>query len=546
MTFFEQYRPPGRSNRSGRNTDNDVFEGLPVKQWGFQAARISLAPPVAETADGNEDKWGEPPMPRDSSLLQPWTQQLLRLARSGKVGSGKRKNVSSDPLDGMDEDRGEGEEAADDAVKTTLEDRGYVAKKWKAIPESLLVPESKHFEFLAKRRKGLPSIYGAELSAAAVVPMRRTKVRRTAAPAAEGLEAMVTIYEVLLPEGQVLEGEITDLTEMAELKPTSAVPGTVIEGLGIANDDGIIVAEHLKPSLAAPRRSRPPPKRKGGPGRGKKRVTFTNPDGSTYTAIVPNATKIVAQPGQTVKHVAKGEEAAADINQVKTEATVQPSGEGEGVGEGEVDQQAGEGEGEGEGEEEGSEEGEEGEEDDDDEQREEGELSDEDAPTAGATPAPAPASAVQRTAGESAAEDPPSKPEAAKSKGQDAQDPDTASTAEPAPEPAAKQPPSPRDASSSPELPLAQTNHSRHNSLEEKSAPEAHETEPVAQGEDTEMSEAPPREAPEGEESGEAHDDGDEKAEDAAPEGRDEGERAEGGEEEDEDLLGDLEKHLEG
>ncbi|KAK5117471.1 hypothetical protein LTR85_008856 [Meristemomyces frigidus] len=415
---YEQYRPPGRSNRSGRSqADNDVFEGLPVKQWGQQFARVSLAPPASENADGKEDKWGEPPMPRDSNLLQPWTQQLLRLARSGKVGT-KRK---PDP-DSMDEDRPD-EEAAEDA-KSNLEDRGYVARKWKPVPEALLEPEHRHFEFLAKRRRGLPSMYGPELSAAAVVPMRRTKVQKS------GPDGEVKVYEVLVPEGQTVEGEVTESTELAEVKAVAAVPGTVIEGVGIANEDGVVVAEHLKPSVA-PRRNRPPPKKKGGPGRGKKRVTFTNPDGSTYTTIVPNATKIVPQPGQVVKHVAKGEEANPDV--VAAETSVQaPTGENP------------DGEGEGEGEEEGSEDGEEG--DDDDDDREEGELSEEDAPTAGVTPAP-PTQSGEETADTTA-----------KLATETSTKASTATLQGVAPA---------RDASSSPELPLAKTSHSRQASLAE-------------------------------------------------------------------------------
>ena len=117
-----------------------------------------------------------------------------------------------------------------------------------------------------------------------------------------------------------------------------------------------MVAEHLKPSIA-PRRNRPPPKKKGGPGRGKKRVTFTNPDGTTYTKIVPNATKIVPQPGQTIKHVAKGEEATADVSTEEAAKVSQQQQEGQG--------DEGEGEGEGEGEEgSGDEDDEEGDEDD--------------------------------------------------------------------------------------------------------------------------------------------------------------------------------------
>ena len=413
----EQYRPPGRSNRSGRTqADNDVFEGLPVKQWGQQYARVSLAPPASESADGK----GETLMPRDSHLLNPYTQHLLRLARSGKVGT-KRK---PDP-DSMDDDRRD-EEPAEEA-KPNLEDRGYMARRWKPVPEALLEPEHKHFEFLAKRRKGLPSLYGPELAAAAIVPMRRTKVQKA------GPDGEITLYEVLIPEGQTLEGEVPDSADLADVKPVVAIPGTVIEGVGIANEDGVVVAEHLKP-IVSTRRNRPPPKKKGGPGRGKKRVTFTNPDGSTYTTIVPNATKIVPQPGQTVKHVAKGQEAGVDVSteQAATQplSTDQPEDEGEG----EVD-------GEGEGEDDGSDEGEDGDEDDDD--KEEGELSEDDAPATAVTTTVVTPAVVKATI--QTEDSPPKEMEAS-----------PATSAKVA---------SIRDPSSSPELPLAKTTHSRHASL---------------------------------------------------------------------------------
>jgi len=362
MLPYDQYRPPGRSNRPGRaHADNDVFDGLPVKQWGQSVSHVSLAPPRSATTVTENDRWADPPLPRDSHLLLPWTQQLLRIALSGKWGT-KRK---SDP-DSMDDEKPD-EEVHEDA-KANLEDRGYVAKKWKPVPEALLEPEHKHFEFLAKRRRGLPSLYAPDVHNGPHVPMRKTKVLKT------GPEGEVIIYETLVPEGQVVDGEISETTELADIKPAEVAPGTVIEGVGIANEEGIVVAEHLKPTHA-PRRNRPPPKKKGGPGRGKKRVTFTNPDGSTYTTIVPNATKIVPQPGQTVTHVAKGEEAKADISveQAAAIAAAQP-----GPGEGEEGE---DGEGEG-----SDDDGEDGEDDDD---REEGELSDDDTPMTGPTPVPA-------------------------------------------------------------------------------------------------------------------------------------------------------------
>ena len=205
--------------------------------------------------------------------------------------------------------------------------------------------------------------------------MRKTKVQKTSA------DGEVAIYEVLVPEGQTVEGEITETTEIAAITPVVAAPGTVIEGVGIANDEGVVVAEHLKP-VEVRRRNRPPPKKKGGPGRGKKRVTFTNADGTTYTTVVPNATKIVPQPGQTVKHVAKGEEALADITAEQAAARAaerKANGLPEEAEDGEGD------EGEGEGSDEGDDEG------DDDDDREEGELSEDDAPdatSAGVTPIP--------------------------------------------------------------------------------------------------------------------------------------------------------------
>ena len=422
-----QYRPPGRSNRSGRaQANDDIFEGLPVKQWGQSLAHVSLAPPKTEAQKVEDDKWGEPPMPRDYQLLQPWTQHLLRLARSGKVGT-KRK-PAGDP-DSMDEERPE-DDGGGEETKENLGERGFVATKWRQVPEALLEPEHKHFEFLAKRRKGLPSLYAPQAQTGAQVTMRKTKVQKISA------DGEVAVYEVLVPEGQTVEGEVAETTELAAITPVVAAPGTVIEGVGIANEEGVVVAEHLKPA-AAPRRNRPPPKKKGGPGRGKKRVTFTNADGTTYTTVVPNATKIVPQPGQTVKHVAKGEEASADITAEQAAArSTEPPENGE-------PEEGEEGEGEGEGSDEGDDEG------DDDDDREEGELSEEDAPTGGVTPVPQEKKAsVEKDA------TPPAEDRAMT----DAPPPNTTS-------PTTTQAPKMRDASSSPELPLAKTSHSRQSSL---------------------------------------------------------------------------------
>lgn len=381
-------------------------------------------------------------MPRDYQLLLPWTQQLLRLARSSKLGV-KRKPTDLDDDDGKPDDvdgLGADGKAGAGQVNALGEDRGYVAKKWKPVPEALLEPEHKHFEFLAKRRKGLPSLYAPEVRDGPIVPMRKTRVSKT------GPDGEVTVYEVLVPEGQVVEGEVTEESkELASIQPVAAAPGTAIPGLGVANEAGILVAETLLQNPVAPRRNRPPPKKKGGPGRGKKRVTFTNPDGTTYTTIVPNATKIVPEPGQTVTHVAKGEEARADVTAEEAAAQKAKSQE-EGGADGEEGGDEGE---EGEGSDEDGDEG-------DDDDREEGELSDEDAEGAGVTPVP----------GEKVRD--PVKAEG-DVKMEDAVP--TSAAADAAPPPEEKKD---RDASSSPDLPLAKDqgsrSHSRQGSLVEPAA----------------------------------------------------------------------------
>lgn len=330
-------------------------------------SRVSLAPPPSETdIEKAQDKWADPAMPESSHLLLPHTQQLLRIARSGKYGT-KRKTAPDVEPDGDDfnarEEEGVPEELL--AKPVHVEEKGFLARKWRQVPEAALVPEHLHWEFLAKRRKGLPSYYhgGAADPSVAGLPQaarRKTRVQRVL-DAATGESA---IYEVVALEGQVLENE---LPADSQMQPTHLEPGTTIEGLGTADEDGLI---SLVPSsgVAPSRRNRPPPKKKGGPGRGKKRVTFTNPDGSTYTTIVPNATKIVPQPGQTVKHVAKGEDAGKDVSMEEAARIAHEAGEG-----GENDDEGDD-----------DEEGDEGDEEDDD--REDGEIQEDDAEVS-ATPA---------------------------------------------------------------------------------------------------------------------------------------------------------------
>ena len=331
-------------------------------------SRVSLAPPPSETdIEKALDKWAEPAMPESSHLLLPHTQQLLRIARSGKYGT-KRKTAPDVEPDGDDFNAREEEGVPDEVLAKPVhsEEKGFIARKWRQVPESALVPEHLHWEFLAKRRKGLPNYYhgGAADPTTGSVPQaakRKTRVQKVLDVAT----GESVIYEVVALEGQVLENE---LPADSQMQATHLEPGTTIEGLGTADEDGLISLVPSGPIAPTRVRNRPPPKKKGGPGRGKKRVTFTNPDGSTYTTIVPNATKIVPQPGQTVKHVAKGEDAGKDVSMEEAARLTHEAGDG-----GDHDDEGDD-----------DEEGDDG--DDDDEDREDGEIQEDDAEAA-ATPA---------------------------------------------------------------------------------------------------------------------------------------------------------------
>ncbi|KAL8975400.1 MAG: hypothetical protein Q9197_000381 [Variospora fuerteventurae] len=247
------------SNRSGRSQiDHDVFEGLPIRHWRKAPVAVSTASQKDElTADITRDSlFVELALPRDTQLLPPMSQALLRAARSGEIP----KKASPQPLVEEDKENGEDYEPVGDI------DLGFLAKRWAAVPRHLEGPEP---EFLAKRRKGLPSAYTAPLGQIhGAAPMRKIKVKKTDA------EGNASVLDVIVPEGQTVEGEVRE--EEANVTQAPA-PGTVVEGVGVANAEGVIVAgDQVLPT--PPRRRPPPPKRKAkGPGRGrKKKVAFTS------------------------------------------------------------------------------------------------------------------------------------------------------------------------------------------------------------------------------------------------------------------------------
>ena len=317
-------------------------------------------------------------MPRDAAMYSPMSQALLRAARMGQVNKPPPPPLEDEKEPGDDED-------AEGDVDT-----GFVAKRWAVVPRHLEGPEP---EFLAKRRKGLPSVYsGATGVVGGSAQMRKTKVRKIDA------SGTATVLDVLVPEGQTVEGEIVE----EETTSTAALaPGTVVDGVGVANAEGVIIAgDQVLPT--PPRRRPPPPKRKPkGPGRGRRRkVGFVSITSTQGTGVKPE--DVGPGGGENTLHVTNGQDAKEGVEM--REGSILQDGE------------------------EGSEDDEEGEEGDEGD-REEGELS------------PSPSSLSKSPSKAPQQPTPSAEPDG------DAEAPDLDLTTSAAPPP--------REPSSSPDLPLA-------------------------------------------------------------------------------------------
>ncbi|KAI1994887.1 hypothetical protein LOZ53_001654 [Ophidiomyces ophidiicola] len=272
--------------------DHDVFEGLPVRRWSRQPAIFSQAPKAEEPdiTSTSAPSIPELPMPKDSHILAPLSRALLRAARAGctyikpapkDIGSGEKENKA--------------EESA--TQPTVSRERAFTTVRWSAIPRNQEPPE---MEFLAKRKHGLRSLYGGVLpsdsNSAAVIaqttneaPRRKIKFKTI-----DAVSGTISIYEAWVLEGYKVEGEIASEAEVTAEHPDATVvtisptPGTIVDGVGVADQDGVIVAEPEGSMVTAIRRRNPPPKRKAkGIGRGrKKKVMFLN--GDIASSQMPN------------------------------------------------------------------------------------------------------------------------------------------------------------------------------------------------------------------------------------------------------------------
>ncbi|KAL4953226.1 hypothetical protein BDW69DRAFT_165794 [Aspergillus filifer] len=288
--------PTFRSSRSGRQfndgpnrtrtgqIDHDVFEGLPVRRWSRQVQTVSQEPRVEGTESDAPGHAGKPsipehPMPKDSHLLSPMSRALLRAARSGCVYIRKASKE-------YDDEEKDTTDADEQQTQQKLE-RNFSMRKWTSVPKHLEAPE---VEFLAKRRPGLPSLYGASAGAVegANVPMRKTRFKKV-----DPVTGNISIYAAWVPEGHKIEGEIADDAQVATentqvtVTPQAPAPGTVIEGVGVVNAQGVVVAEAGSASvLTPPKRRPPPPKRKGKGLKGRrKKVMFAPGEGADASLV---------------------------------------------------------------------------------------------------------------------------------------------------------------------------------------------------------------------------------------------------------------------
>ncbi|KAL2816888.1 hypothetical protein BJX63DRAFT_386520 [Aspergillus granulosus] len=344
--------PTFRSSRSGRQLgdgvnrtrtgqiDHDVFEGLPVRRWTRQLQTVSQEPKTDVTeseapGNGGNQSIPEHPMPRDSHLLAPMSRALLRAARSGCI------YIRQASKDFEDEEK----EATDPEEQQGLQnaERNFSMRKWATVPKHLEPPE---VEFLAKRRPGLPSLYGATAGtvegANGSAPMRKTRFKKV-----DPVTGNISIYAAWVPEGHKIEGEVTDDAQLVAgnskvtVTPEAPAPGTVIEGVGVVNAEGVVVAEAGSAAvLTPPRRRPPPPKRKGKGLKGRRKKVMFAPGEGADASLVHGAG---AGAGGNAANYGKD----TDSSRMSVDHTTQDDEDDDGEEGEESDDGEGEGEGEG-------------------------------------------------------------------------------------------------------------------------------------------------------------------------------------------------------
>ncbi|KAI9904007.1 hypothetical protein N3K66_000536 [Trichothecium roseum] len=268
-----------RANRGGY-VEHDDFEGLPVRQWRHDW--VSVAPPEPKEQQQQNDIWDiELPhgMPKDSSLLPPHTQELLRAARSGVLY--QRPPPEDDEADAEaiiheKNDKKDEENAS----------KGFAVKVWKQIPRNV---EASGPSYLSSRRKNTVTIASKTVDEKIPIPtITKATVRRIDAAGNPYTE------DVTLVEGQKIDGEIVATR-------VEAVPAPVAEAQAV---------------MATPIRRRPPPpkrKAKAGPGRGKKKMKTMPSAAQKPVNVITNSTAVTVKPAGESEIVPKIEGNATPV-----------------------------------------------------------------------------------------------------------------------------------------------------------------------------------------------------------------------------------------
>ncbi|KAK4125031.1 hypothetical protein N657DRAFT_670873 [Parathielavia appendiculata] len=312
MQRSQQLRTATQTRRSARTgfPEPDDFEGLPVRQW--RQEWVNVAPSLQQEMAQQGDRWAvELPygMPRESHLLPPHTQELLRAARSGRLYKRPAPAEEEEP------------DADVDAVKGEKKDweppsEGYMVKMWKQVPRNAETPTVSH---LAKRHKNTVTLAS---KAAVPQPSGPTVIRATV----RRIDAAGNPYEqtVTLAEGQQVDGEI--------------ISTTVVQASAAAQAE--LPAQQTTPV----RRRPPPPKRKAkGPGRGRKKgklplpIPATRSHAATATGELPPKSEFPESDGITIEGTedsANQDSEMADISGMPSDDEEGDGGEGEEDGEG--------------------------------------------------------------------------------------------------------------------------------------------------------------------------------------------------------------------
>lgn len=209
-----------------------------MRQWRQEWVNVASAPPTESSTQN--DIWDRElfyGMPKDAPLLPPHSQELLRLARSGRLY--KRPATADD-----DDIENDGLDAKGDKKDSEPGVEGFTVKTWKQMPGNADGPTVSH---LAKRHKNTVTLPSKAVLAQITGPTAtRHKVRR--------IDAAGNPYEqtVTVADGQKVDGEIISTT-IVPLHPNN--PELAVQ-----------------PQATPVRRRPPPPKRKAkGPGRGRKK-----------------------------------------------------------------------------------------------------------------------------------------------------------------------------------------------------------------------------------------------------------------------------------